>query len=153
MRDIFNNEKVVDDAIYKNFTLFYFFTFDFDKNSKDIILYHDCLRIAISFKTENAPYEILSFCMSEWPSKWNIEENMYDKKFPFYELYKQHITSQQIYLWSASMDIAEQYQLYLNQILITNETLLTTQVSYNCTQSRFGSICQYSFDYYQPYYS
>ncbi|CAF4283680.1 unnamed protein product, partial [Rotaria sp. Silwood2] len=72
--------------------------------------------------------------------------------FSFADLNEQNITSQQLYLWSAPMDIIENYQLYLNQLSISNETLLGAQLFYNCSLSSFGPLGQYSFDYYEPHF-
>ncbi|CAF5020473.1 unnamed protein product, partial [Rotaria sp. Silwood1] len=90
--------------------------------------------------------------MSEWPSTWNIQENNFDQSFTFAELYKRNITSKQLYLWSAPMDIVEHYQFYLNQLSNSNKSpSMTTQLFYNCTLPRFGPLCQYSLDIYMPY--
>ncbi|CAF3312330.1 unnamed protein product [Rotaria sp. Silwood2] len=48
------------------------------------------------------------------------------------------------------MDLAERYQFYLNQLPISNETSMSTQLFYNCTLPQFGSMCQYSIDDYDP---
>ncbi|CAF1360066.1 unnamed protein product [Adineta steineri] len=116
-----------------------------DKN--DIVFPHDCLHVISSFKKETDPYQVVSYCLNELPSKWIIQENTIDQKFTFAELYQQNITSQQLYLWSAPIDVIEQYQLYLNERLSTGEF----QYFYNCTLPRFGPQCQYSLDIYQSY--
>ena len=43
-------------------------------NDNDVVLYHDCLKIVVSFENKFHPYQMISFCMSEWPSEWNIEK-------------------------------------------------------------------------------
>jgi hypothetical protein len=43
------------------------------------------------------------------------------------KLAKQNITSQQLYLWPASIDLIERYQLYLN------DSSSITDMFYNCT--------------------
>ncbi|CAF1356637.1 unnamed protein product [Adineta steineri] len=106
-------------------------------SESDIVFQHDCLHVAAA-ANEN---EIVSLCMSEWPSKWNIERNNFDKIYSFTELSKHNVTSEQLYLWSAPMDIIEDYQFYLNDISILNEKFF-----YNCTLPRFGPLCQYSLD-------
>jgi hypothetical protein len=35
-------------------------------------LQHDCLHVAASTDKDNDPRQIISYCMSEWPSKWTI---------------------------------------------------------------------------------
>ena len=107
----------------------------------------DCIHVTASMKKETDPYQIISYCLTESSSKWNIEENNFHQKFTFAELYKQNISSQQLYTWSAPMDLIEQYQLYINQrSLSKNISLIELQLFYNCTLPRFGRYCQYSFD-------
>ncbi len=71
--------------------------------------------------------------------KWNIERNSFDKIYIFIELSKLNVTREQLYLWSAPMDIIEDYQFYLNELPILNQKLF-----YNCTLPRFDLLCQYS---------
>ncbi|CAF1503439.1 unnamed protein product [Adineta ricciae] len=88
-----------------------------------------------------------SLCLSEWPSTWKIQENTRDQKFNFSQLAELNITSQQLYHWSAPIDIIESYQSYLNQLSTSNNISLSTKVFYNCTSSRFGPRCQYLFPF------
>jgi hypothetical protein len=60
----------------------------------------------------------------------------------FFELRKQGINSQQLLAWSASLDLLEQYAIYL----ITNDAQSDRITFYNCTSPWFGSHCQYIFD-------
>ncbi|CAF5074486.1 unnamed protein product, partial [Rotaria sp. Silwood1] len=121
------------------------------ENESNNGLQHDCLRVLASNDETSISREITSYCMSELPSEFHIIEN--DDVFPkftFAELYKLNITSEHLYLWSAPMDIAEDYQYYLNQLSISNNIIyLASQVFYNCTLPRFGSMCQYEIIYYQ----
>ncbi|CAF5007954.1 unnamed protein product, partial [Rotaria sp. Silwood1] len=39
-------------------------------DESNIVLQHDCLHVAAWIEEENDPYQIISYCMSEWPSKW-----------------------------------------------------------------------------------
>jgi hypothetical protein len=113
-------------------------------------LQHDCLHIAVLREKVTDPRQIISYCMSEWPSNWTIQNNSQDKIFTFDELFEQNIASQQLYLWSAPIDVVEQYQLYLNRRSTSNEPLLMAkQLFYNCTSPRFGPQCQYSLDAYE----
>ncbi|CAF3605898.1 unnamed protein product [Adineta steineri] len=119
-------------------------------NENDDILQHDCLHVAVSNEFKNDPSQMILYCMSEWPSKWNIQTNNFDKNFTFADLSILNVTSQQLYMWSAPMDIVEDYQFYLDQLQNSNETSLSMQVYYNCTLPRFGPMCQYSLDMHQP---
>ncbi|CAF3921450.1 unnamed protein product [Rotaria sp. Silwood2] len=121
-------------------------------SESNTVLQHDCLHVFAPTKFSFPPQQIISYCMSEWPSKWNIRENNFDQSFTFAELYKRNITSQQLYLWSAPMDIVEHYEFYLDQLSNSNKSpSIVTQLFYNCTLPRFGPLCQYSLDIYMPY--
>ncbi|CAF1130475.1 unnamed protein product [Adineta steineri] len=117
----------------------------------NVDLQHDCIHVpnhANEGKDNIEYHQITSYCMGEWPSEWHIEENSFDQKYSFSQLKMLNITSQQLYLWSAPMDIVEEYESYLNQSLLSNQSsaLMATKLFYNCTQPRFGSVCQYSLD-------
>jgi hypothetical protein len=120
-------------------------------NKRDVAFQHDCLYVAAPLEKETDPYQIISYCLTEWPSKWNIQEDTLHQKFTFAQLHQENITSQQLYLWSAPMDVIERYQLYLNHLPISSKSSsMASQLFYNCTSPRFGPICQYSFDDYEP---
>ncbi|CAF4770825.1 unnamed protein product, partial [Rotaria sp. Silwood2] len=111
-------------------------------------LQHDCLRVSASIDESNVNREIISYCMNDLSSKFHIKNNDIFPNFTFVDLLKQNITSQQLYLWSASIDLVELYQFYLNQLSTLNDKSLETQIFYNCTLPRFGSMCQYEIIYY-----
>jgi hypothetical protein len=118
-----------------------------DENT--LLLQHDCLHVAAWIEKETDPYQIISYCMSEYPSKWKIQGNAFHQNFTFAELYHRNITSQQLYLWSAPLDVVEDYQSYLNELSTSNtvpssSSSMATKVFYNCTSPRFGRLCQYS---------
>ena len=114
-------------------------------------LQHDCLHVAAPVDKESDPREIVSYCMGEWPSTWNTQVRGRDRTFSFAELQQERITSEQLYLWSAPMDVAEQYQSYLNEWSMHKQTFLALRLFYNCTPPNFGPLCQYSFDDGNPY--
>ncbi|CAF4082700.1 unnamed protein product, partial [Rotaria sordida] len=137
IKKIFLNGKI--DASY----------YSVNDNKTDIVFQHNCLYVPTFTGKENNIHQIISYCLTEWSSKWIIEENNLDQKFTFNQLYKQNITSQQLYLWSAPMDVVERYQFYLNHLSISNQSsFMATQLFYNCTLPRFGPLCQYSLDTY-----
>jgi len=109
-------------------------------NENDIVFEHDCIHVPASIPSESGYYEMIILCLTEFQSKLNIYENNFNQKLTFYDLYKQNITSEQLYKWSASIDLIEKYENYL----ISNQSLLN-EIFYNCTLSKFGSQCQYSF--------
>ena len=115
---------------------------------------HDCLHVLASIEKETNPHQIISYCLSESSSTWNIDENNLDQKFTFAQLHQQNVTTQQLYLWSTPIDVIERYQFYLNQLSTANhDALLASQPFYNCTSPRFGPLCQYSLDIYESHHS
>ena len=76
-------------------------------SEKDSGLQHDCLHVTAPIVKDDDPRQFISCCMDEWPSKWNTETTSGGRKFTFAEVYKQRITSQQLYLWSAPIDVVE----------------------------------------------
>jgi hypothetical protein len=80
--------------------------------------------------------------MNEFSSKFNIEEKIIDfPKLTFEELSKENVSIEQLYLWSAPIDLIENYQFYLNKFDLS----LSKEIFYNCTLPRFGPRCQYQF--------
>ncbi|CAF1398591.1 unnamed protein product [Adineta steineri] len=74
------------------------------ENENNDVLQHDCLRLDSVNEEGNVSREIISYCMSELPPKFQVEEHDFFPKFTFSELSNQNITSQQLYLWSAPID-------------------------------------------------
>ena len=129
------------------------FTDPVSNEKSDVVFEHDCLHVAALIKKENDPRQMISYCLTEFPSKWNIQENNLGQKYSFDQLAKQNITSEQLYLWSAPIDVIERYQLYLNHLSTSNQLSSTgLQLFYKCIPPRFGPLCQYSLDYYESYH-
>ncbi|CAF3089752.1 unnamed protein product [Rotaria sp. Silwood2] len=125
-----------------------------NENESSTVLQHDCLRVSTHLKDGVWNREIISFCMNDLPSKFHIENNNgIFPKFTFAELSKQNITSQQLYIWSAPINTVERYQFYLNQISTSYDKSLETQIFFNCTLPRFGSMCQYELLFYHHNWS
>ena len=110
---------------------------------------HDCLHVPADIKRNLNDLQIISYCMGEFPSKFQIKENHIDQKLTFAQLAKEHVTTEQLYHWSAPIDLIEQYQFYLN----SEQTSLSDQTFYNCTSPYFGPQCQYLFNFNQSAYS
>ncbi|CAF4796361.1 unnamed protein product, partial [Rotaria sp. Silwood2] len=105
------------------------------------VLQHDCFRVpAYINEDDRINRELITYCMSESLTKYHIEVNDQFQKFNFAELAKRNITSYQLYIWSAPIDITERYQLYLNQISASNTSNYSSNKDYfyNCTFPRFG---------------
>ena len=127
-----------------------------NENSENVnIIQHNCLYIV-----DHPLYDLVDqyrsyYCMSESPPKLDVEAESPFPTFTFAQLSQRNITSDDLYLWSASVDLIEDYQFYLNQLTTTSKNLsLSTNVFYNCTWPRFGTYCRYAFrDMYKHYTS
>ena len=119
-----------------------------DDDSNSNRLQHNCLHVPSIFRDFAQPEQIIHYCLGECPTEW-INHVIYDQPhWSFSQLVQQNMTSQQLYLWSAPIDIAERYQHYLNQLTSSGTIdMIEDGVFYNCTWPRFGPFCQYSFDY------
>ncbi|CAM4931377.1 unnamed protein product [Rotaria socialis] len=113
-------------------------------------LMHDCLYYN---STDDFPdYEggwhglsqIIQYCIR--PEPFEVVNsallNVHGTVHTFNELRQQQVTSQQLCEWSAPVDLAEDYQVYLDN---PNE-LFPNQTFNNCTRPWFGQFCQFRFD-------
>ncbi|CAF1117233.1 unnamed protein product [Adineta steineri] len=104
----------------------------------------DCLHY---FSTESAFSEIVKYCIRpKNDTNLIITEffNISDDYLTFDQLYRLNVTSHEILMWSSSIDLAEQYEYYLNQPTLSN---LSNEKFFNCTQPWFGSRCQYALNF------
>jgi hypothetical protein len=120
--------------------------------NEDNNIQHDCLQIPSYIATESDPREAISYCMSVLPSKFIIQDNNREQKLTFEQLSKQKIRNEELYLWSAPIDLIEKYQVYLNQLSKSEETSLATKIFYNCTLPYFGPKCQYVLQDYKSHH-
>ena len=109
---------------------------------------HNCLYLNIGRFLDDI-YEILLFCLSESISEFPIENTDKLVNFTFDELKKRNVSSDQLYTWSAPIDLIEDYEFYLNQSTKSD----SMKRFFNCTSPRFGPQCQYQFvfDYSDDY--
>ena len=101
-----------------------------------------------SSKTFTLPYQIILYCIR--PSeklKYGVLPlpETVNQNFTFNQLRLMNVTCERLYSWSAPIDLAEQYQIYLN-----GDDSLSATMFHNCTQGWFGFICQYSFRLPEP---
>ncbi|UJR24260.1 hypothetical protein I4U23_027227 [Adineta vaga] len=94
-------------------------------------------------------YQIIPYCIRS-DEKIIINENIINnidisQIKTFDQLRQMNITSDELIRWSASIDIAERYEIYLKNQLFYMKILPEEQF-YNCTWPRFGHMCQYEFD-------
>ncbi|CAF4110326.1 unnamed protein product [Adineta steineri] len=83
--------------------------------------------------------------MGESSAKFNVATDKNFPNFTFAQLSENNVTSQELYQWSASIDLIERYEFYLNQ---STKSSLANDIFYNCTFPRFGSKCQYDLNNY-----
>ena len=105
------------------------------------IFQHNCLR-AIQNNKLGGNFHMISFCLSENPSIFDIKDDVQIPRFTFLQLLERNITAEQLFYWSAPIDTIEKYQDYLN----TENISLQNKIYYNCTFGRFGNRCQYEFN-------
>jgi hypothetical protein len=88
--------------------------------------------------------QIIPYCIrSEFNESLSlVSSDMNGKIYTFNELRLKQITSEQLYEWSAPIDLAERYQIYLNIL----DELLSNETFKNCTSSWFGQFCEFQFD-------
>lgn len=68
--------------------------------------------------------------------------NVNSASYTFSELRLKQITSEQLVEWSASIDLVENYEMYLRN---SNE-LSANETFHNCSRPWFGQFCQFKFD-------
>ena len=68
--------------------------------------------------------------------------NTRDKNFTFEELHRMEVTANDLLSWSATIDLVEKYQYYLDH---QHNSSTPKEIFFNCTKPWFGLRCQYSF--------
>ncbi|UJR16677.1 hypothetical protein I4U23_003577 [Adineta vaga] len=119
--NLYNTEKILDIGNFQT-TCFHYYN------------YHT---LSITEKTE--------YCLSQsnddeaWVETF---PNTTHGNFTFDQLYRMSVTTKDLLHWSASIDLAERYQDYLDQ---ANYSFVSKEIFFNCTKPWFGPYCQYSF--------
>lgn len=89
---------------------------------------------------------LTSYCFrpsqeNEMITNLDHDVNRFGQKLTFTDLRERNVTSTMLLLWSASIDIAEKYQILLNN---KSKSIATSDfVFYNCTSPWFGPVCQF----------
>ncbi|CAF1336384.1 unnamed protein product [Adineta ricciae] len=109
-----------------------------------LAMQRNCLHTVVFVEHSSIDQQIVFFCMEESLPEFPIETSNSLPTFTFYELSEKNITSEQLYLWSAPIDIIERYQLYLNE----NDDSMSNELFHNCTVPGFGPLCQYELEFY-----
>ncbi|CAF4846028.1 unnamed protein product, partial [Rotaria sp. Silwood2] len=120
------------------------------------LLDHDCLLYNVlstiqchinSQETNPYQYQIIPYCIRPYNlSSSQLVNNeksvIHGTPIKFETLQRENITSQQLYLLSAPIDVVERYQEFLEK----PNSSLSTQIFNNCSKPWFGEYCQYSFN-------
>ncbi|CAF2972286.1 unnamed protein product, partial [Rotaria sp. Silwood2] len=121
----------------------------------------DCLDYYVSEKIgdlnigigvpDRIKHQIVSFCRRD-----NFQEENFtiDKNIPvlsFYDMYQRNVSSVQLYLWSANLDVIEEYEAFSQNP--SNRHINESSLKfYNCSSKhKFGRFCQYSFGFQIPF--
>jgi hypothetical protein len=107
--------------------------------------HHDGYCLASNYVPFLYSYQEYSFCLRQSDEIDFSFQDTVDRAFTFADLKEQGITSQMLLLWSAPIDIAEQYQIFLNNN--SNLSSGSDQLFHNCTPPWFGPFCRFAFDY------
>ncbi|CAF1432973.1 unnamed protein product [Adineta steineri] len=112
----------------------------------DCIYYYARKRVETIYNLGQAPiflvHQLIPYCVRSIGTN-KSEFNPLSSIFTFSVLRSQHISSYQLYTWSAPIDVAEEYECYLSNLADNNELSLF----HNCTLPWFGVFCQYTFDF------
>ena len=125
--------------------------YDTDPRFKSNSLQFDCLdyhtrnEILVYQELSDVVDEVIPYCFrpvnnSDEPFEAFVDSR--SQNLSFEQLRMDNITAYQLLSWSISIEVAERYQLYLNE---PNSGL--NEHIYNCTERQFGLQCQYSFDF------
>ena len=109
---------------------------------------HLCLRLAAAIEQWNTNRQIISYCLIHSVFDYHLQEQNSFPRLSFAQLSQANITTEQLYHWSASIDLIEDYQFYLDQTSTSIRSTLGKTLFYNCTLPRFGPFCQYQFDFH-----
>ena len=102
-------------------------------------LQYNCLHVFDYITGKPELQRIVPYCMNEYSPILQIQNYDSNLEFTFTVLKKEQITSEQLYRWSAPIDLIEHYQYYLD----TNDLVLADKIYLNCSWPRFGPLCQY----------
>ena len=88
--------------------------------------------------------QMMSYCLRPSNDIGSNFEDPTQSKISFADLKKKNISTRMLFSWSASIDLAERYEIFLNND--SNSSTENQMVFYNCTGSWFGLACRFTFD-------
>lgn len=114
------------------------------------LLEYDCLDyyvtgMSIPFvSTDSLAHQLIAYCIrpsiEQTYQSFDISEMINVKNFTFEMLKNANITSEQLLIWSASIDLAERYEAFV----MGKSDDDRWEIFLNCTSLQFGHNCQYS---------
>jgi len=123
--------------------------------------HYDCLYYKVydnvleSISTKNnikQRYQIIPYCIRPFFEIDEVNNEIIkgnvSSQFTFEELRRKQVTTYDLISWSASIDLVEHYDEYLN---LSSNVSSRLEIFYNCSLSWFGQFCQYTFDTYPTY--
>ena len=106
----------------------------------DCLYYHVREDDKIYTESDRYAFQIIEYCIRPYnfvPDHPTNDKKIHGNPIAFETLRANNITSEQLLSWSASIDVAERYEIH---------DRLHSDVFYNCTRPWFGDSCQYSFN-------
>jgi hypothetical protein len=91
-------------------------------------------------------YQIIPYCLRSFEKGLLNIINTFDSKFTFIELQEKNVSSEMLLSWSASIDLAEKYEIFLNNLSYSSSSFEKEILFYNCTSPWFGPLCLFAFD-------
>ena len=125
---------------------------DINNDDNDVFDWVDCLYYNVYGsiigerlrQSQLYQWEITRYCIQDQnPSTRAIPTIFQGIPYTFYDLYQKNITGKELYLWSTSIDVVEDYEVYLKSAIKTSGG--SQSVFYNCSLGWFGRTCQYTF--------
>jgi hypothetical protein len=117
--------------------------YDEIKLSSDCLHYYVMDNIIENYDVKyRSTYQIITYCLRPYPlgtlNRVNASKEISNMSFA--DMKRNNVTSEQLYMWSAPIDLIEDYQWYLDR------NISGSLLFYNCTPPWFGSVCQYAFE-------
>ncbi|UJR29387.1 hypothetical protein I4U23_010599 [Adineta vaga] len=112
---------------------------------------HEQLYVLGPISKRKTGHQVIPYCFRPSDDIFTFEysnfTNTMDSSFTFAQLEEKNISSQTLLSWSASIDLAEHYEIFLNNQSNSSLSLFDNEVQfYNCTPPWFGPLCRFAFD-------
>jgi hypothetical protein len=107
-----------------------------------------CLLYYVHEDSDVHGYEIIPYCLRSFDKALIVNiNNTFDSKFTFNELREKNVSSKMLLSWSSSIDLAEEYEIFLNNLSYSSSLSVEKEmIFYNCSSPWFGPFCLFAFD-------